>query len=873
VSFMRNRDATRKSAGSHPEKTGIFSLVITLALACLDLHAGMLFDFYASDWSGPNSTWASRTGSQTLFYDTYNGSAPQKGTNTIAGFNVDTVVFDGNDFLTTPLGQVDRPWAGLAEFSVSIVFRSNTDTSSSETDVNAFWNHEGIMGFEVGGPGQGEFGIGLYKDGTASGAVAAGTGLAATDVGVWAGNINDNAWHSFTLVVDNLGGGLFNQSVYVDGIRVGQATNLSYGGAATNLANQPFSLGNIRFGGGNSNPFVGAVAAFRFDDVALQAGDITALHRTYLGLVPQPVSTYLLDLGRNNGTDGSATTSPDSYGRYWNNIQSPTTDTTGNRSAANLVNTTNVGSTIGIELIGMWQANGRLNGGLFGASGPQAELLGDLAIESATEDFYFLTASDSATGMVRITGLDPARSYHLMFFGSRETSAQVRKTLFAAGGRSFALTTSGNNIGSNGEYDGNNNTTAGLYGVSPNASGVIDVNVAVAEGSFGYINAMKIQQAASLRDSLVLIDFGPSAGRHSVGSADANGNWWSHVTAVTGAGGNVSNLTTAAGTPSVPGMNIALNWTGEVGVNGDPLVNWAINSNQVQSSLNKGRFGFFDVVKNGVYFNSTLTPSIALTGLDNTKVYNLTFYGARGNFNRTTTYAVGTNSVSLQTGTSPSGWNSNNVVTLYGLVPTAGALAINLSATGGFGYLSAMEIESAVRLTLTNTVAMLGPDGVTPLTGNATNGSLIQLIVAGGGVIDPASAINPGATTGDDYILSAFNNPTYVGGGASPDAGLLLQNLVYNESYAGLPVYIRYWNASTLTTTSNYGNTPLFYLPSAGTPGQVRVDILPSGSSQVAMYQIPTLSEWGLILMAALLALIGARNLLRRPAVGASTSP
>ncbi len=271
-----------------------FALCMSLTLGSFSVHAGKLFDFYASDWSGPNNAWTSRTGSQTLFYDTFNGSAPQKGSAIIGGVIVDTAVFDGNDFLTTPLNQSNRPWAGLSEFSISIVFRSNTDTGSSESDINAFWNHEGIIGFEVGGAGQGEFGIGLYNDGTTNGAVAAGTGLAATDEGTSGGNINDNAWHTLTLVVKNLGGGSFSQAVYVDGGLVNEDSPLSYGGGASTLANQSFSLGNIRLGGVNSNPFTGAVAALRFDDAALQISEISDLHSTYLGLVPNTNQTVLI---------------------------------------------------------------------------------------------------------------------------------------------------------------------------------------------------------------------------------------------------------------------------------------------------------------------------------------------------------------------------------------------------------------------------------------------------------------------------------------------------------------------------------------------------------------------------------------------------
>jgi len=123
--------------------------------------------FYASDWAGPSNSWNSRTGSQSLGYDTHNGSAPSRGSSTIDGVAVDTAVFDGNDFFTfipydnPPTG---RPWAGLKEFSLSLVFKTG---AAGQSGVNDFWQQRGIVGFERGGAGQGEFAIGLHNDGSA----------------------------------------------------------------------------------------------------------------------------------------------------------------------------------------------------------------------------------------------------------------------------------------------------------------------------------------------------------------------------------------------------------------------------------------------------------------------------------------------------------------------------------------------------------------------------------------------------------------------------------------------------------------------------------------------------------------------------------
>ena len=267
-----------------------------VALFSLNLQGATLFEYYASDWAGPNNSWNSRTGSQELFYDTFNGSAPQKGSSTIAGVTVATAVFDGNDFFTSPF-VTGRPWAGLNQFSVSLVFKSNAPGAQTQTDINAFWNQRGVLGFELGGGGQGEFAIGLYNNGSPSGAVAASTGLGSGDNGVSAGNLNDNNWHTLTMAVANLANGSFRQTVYVDGTQVGSSLERAYGAVGA-LADASFSLGTIR-GTASGQRFVGEVARLRFDSAPLTASDITTLHSNYLGAVgiPEPSSSLLMGLG------------------------------------------------------------------------------------------------------------------------------------------------------------------------------------------------------------------------------------------------------------------------------------------------------------------------------------------------------------------------------------------------------------------------------------------------------------------------------------------------------------------------------------------------------------------------------------------------
>jgi hypothetical protein len=106
------------------------------------------------------------------------------------------------------------------------------------------------------------------------------------DNGTSAGNINDNNWHTLTMVVKNEGSNSFSQTVYVDGSQVGSSSVLEYGTPGA-LADKSFSLGSVR-GSASSEKFVGEVAALRFDDTPLAASDVTTLHNTYLGIRPTP---------------------------------------------------------------------------------------------------------------------------------------------------------------------------------------------------------------------------------------------------------------------------------------------------------------------------------------------------------------------------------------------------------------------------------------------------------------------------------------------------------------------------------------------------------------------------------------------------------
>jgi lysophospholipase L1-like esterase len=214
----------------------------------------------------------------------------------------------------------------------------------------------------------------------------------------------------------------------------------------------------------------------------------------------KPGERLLVDFGPSNTDDGGITASPDANGNYWSNW---TGAIGGVRAIAGehqrgLVNTAGNDTGIGITITAEFDSNGKLNGGLFN---PDPNLLGDLAVESATVDFFFSTGDgkqgggdDDMAGGFMLDGLDPNLSYDFKFFGSRTTTETriTEYTVTGANSQSVLLQTSGTNIGSNGSYDGNDDELAKVTGVRPDAFGQIFVDLTLIQGSFAYINAMEV---------------------------------------------------------------------------------------------------------------------------------------------------------------------------------------------------------------------------------------------------------------------------------------------------------------------------------------------------------------------------------------------
>lgn len=216
-----------------------------------------------------------------------------------------------------------------------------------------------------------------------------------------------------------------------------------------------------------------------------------------LGILSEAV---LIDFGRHDGgVNGAVTPSPDTYGHYWNNMGTSAMSVAQNYSITNLVNATNGTATVAVKVLSTtFQCNGIQNGGL---TSPDVSLLGNFAITTATEDYFFLNnGSSGITGTLRVSGLNPTIKYKFDMFATRNTDVSTTRTTKYSvadvnGLHAVNLQTSGPGAGSAGRPYGNDDTIVSLNGLVPNASGELDLVVTEVNGLFAYLGILQISPA------------------------------------------------------------------------------------------------------------------------------------------------------------------------------------------------------------------------------------------------------------------------------------------------------------------------------------------------------------------------------------------
>ena len=246
----------------------------------------------------------------------------------------------------------------------------------------------------------------------------------------------------------------------------------------------------------------------------------------------QTVRSILADFGPNDGANGNITPSPDRNGNYWNNVL----NLTGVADTFRLVDKANQPTGVKLKVGANFQTNGILNGGLLA---PGTALLGEYAIATATQDYFFLQTAAT----LRISGLDRSKRYVFHLFGSRELSTEVRTTQYrftASNASSVSLTTSGPNVGANG-YAGNNDTLAHSDTLTADANGIISLEVSRTAGTYAFLNLLRLDIIIGRSTPAVNYAF------QNPGFELGNLNFWTTAAQGTSAAASINATTRHAG--------------------------------------------------------------------------------------------------------------------------------------------------------------------------------------------------------------------------------------------------------------------------------------------------------------------------------------
>lgn len=263
--------------------------------------------------------------------------------------------------------------------------------------------------------------------------------------------------------------------------------------------------GNIEFADGASLE-EGATYVLTVDLTAGITKGVVSLKKISDGEVkPEPavVQTFYFDFGSITAAQGTVTEGPDVNNHYWNNI---TNNESGNKYAAAgtvyspLVNSENAQTDYALTLNVRFSTNGKSGGG--GLLEPQADLLNDLAVASATEDYFFTEQNENEDRSFTFSGLDKEKGYKFYIFGSRKTNAtDIRIVNYIMSGSNEytgELQTSGDNCGGEGIHQ-NIKDICESEMIYPNENGEIKFTLAKKQGSYAALNALKMEEYTNVK--------------------------------------------------------------------------------------------------------------------------------------------------------------------------------------------------------------------------------------------------------------------------------------------------------------------------------------------------------------------------------------
>lgn len=418
---------------------------------------------------------------------------------------------------------------------------------------------------------------------------------------------------------------------------------------------------------------------------------------------------FYLDFGKSDGTNGNITTGSDLNGNYWNNIVSTESGSPSTKPAGytvSLVNSLNQSTAFVLETTEAFRANGRNNGALLK---PNPGLLGDLAVATATEDYFFIETPQGDKGAFVLKNLDPTKAYKFYVFGSRE-GTDNRTSVFSINGVNGShgiLQTTGAGIGT--DLVNTNDSKVFESGlIVPKANGEILFEVGIVKGGFAYISAMKIEEYNDYKPAVVdkkfYIDFGKNNNGldgSPTANPDVNNHYWNNMFsngdgATTEQAGKKVNLVFSDNEPSP----YVLETASALQFNG--VRNGALTA---PSAELLGDMAIATATHDYMFVDANMPPGkLAFKNLNKDKTYRFYIFGSRTDVGNRISY------INIAGGTSVTGihqmgganmcgqgvnQNTQNIFVSDPIVPdNEGVINLTLSIwVGTFAHINAMKVE------------------------------------------------------------------------------------------------------------------------------------------------------------------------------------
>jgi hypothetical protein len=345
--------------------------------------------------------------------------------------------------------------------------------------------------------------------------------------------------------------------------------------------------------------------------------------------------TFYIDFGENNvSSRGNLTSGADKFGHYWTNVYSTPSERC-YPADWKLVNSENAETDYVLGIGTYFHTNGMTGGG--GLLSPDADLLGDLAVPTATQDYIHVEGFQDYN-VIHFWHLDKSKAYRFSCFGSRVV-ADDRGGTFEFHGENFwsdYMQMSGAGIGAGG-YNGNNNRIIVSDPIFPDKDGHIAL-VIVKKYKTGmvYLNCMKIEELSGLTrpnaelslTQKMLIDFGETnnnARGHQTVGADINGNYWNNLSS------GIASSNQIPKDKSIALVNTANSATGFTMTTLTGLETNGVNAGGLANPKAEylGDLAVTTATEDYVWIYDTSTRSISFSGLDPNKCYKFYIFGSR----------------------------------------------------------------------------------------------------------------------------------------------------------------------------------------------------------------------------------------------------